>query len=82
MKMLNTTTKTALAAHLRVHADGPDLLIAAGAIEGLGELGGKAAISHLEKLIDDAINSDRSKRKSLWPALLRAYGRAGRGQPE
>lgn len=80
--MLNTTTKTALAAYLRVHADGSDLLIAAGAIEGLGDLGGKAAISYLEKLIDEAINPDKPKRKSLWPALLRAYGRAGRGQPE
>ena len=28
MKMLNATTKTELAVHLRAHADGPDLLIA------------------------------------------------------
>ena len=80
--MLNTTTKSTLAAYLRGHADGSDLLIAAGAIEGLGELGGKAAIGHLEKLIDEAMNPDKPKRKSLWPALLRAYGRSGRGLSE
>ncbi len=82
MKMLNTTTKTELAVHLRAHADGPDLLIACGAIEGLGDLGGKAAIGHLEKLMDEAMSPDKPKRKSLWPALLRAYGRAGRDLPE
>ena len=32
--------------------------------------------------MDEAMSPDKPKRKSLWPALLRAYGRAGRDLPE
>ncbi|MFN7156623.1 MAG: hypothetical protein ACK4OE_23405 [Acidovorax sp.] len=75
-------TKTSIAIQLRAFTDSAKLEFVLAAIAGLGELGGKEAIKHIEELMD--IQADRSTPNgdAIWAGLLQAYGRAGRFLPD
>lgn len=82
MKELTTDSKLAVAIQLRAFTDSAKIEFVLAAIEGLGELGGTEAITHIEALMD--IQADRSTPNgdAIWAGLIRAYGRAGRFLPD
>ena len=75
-------TKTGIASQLRAATDGPNTAIVLAAIEGLGELGGTEAITHIEELMDTRAEVTTPDGLAIWAGLLRAYGRAGRFLPD
>ena len=77
MKKLESS-RDGIANTLRGQADGPDLPICVAAIEGLGELGGRSAVVHIEELMDAYHDKNDDDCLATWAALLRAYGRAAR----
>lgn len=82
MRKLTTDTKTAVALQLRSLVAGARLEPALAAIEGLGELGGPQAITHIEELMETHSEMDTPDSRAIWAGLIRAYGRAGRFLPE
>ena len=75
-------TKTSMANQLRAFVTGAKTESVLAAIEGLGELGGAEAIAHIEDLMDVQAENTTAESAVIWAGLLRAYGRAGRFQPE
>lgn len=75
-------TKTAVAIQLRAFIAGARLESVLAAIEGLGELGGIEAITHIEELMDTHAEITTPDGLAIWAGLLRAYGRAGRFLPD
>ena len=82
MKQLSADTKLAVANQLRAFIPGSKLEFILAAVEGLGELGGIEAITHIGELMDTHVDGTTSNNDAIWAALLRAYGRAGRFLPD
>lgn len=77
MRMLESG-KAGIANTLRAQIDSLSLATSLAAIYGLGELGGRNAVFHIEELMNQYHNKNDSDSQAKWEAILRAYGRAAR----